>query len=73
MDELGKLIDYCRSLGATQNQAEIMARQLLKRAEQLGIARKLTREEAMDYLLRIVAQGRTGEVPKEFQQPGKRP
>ena len=73
MDELSKLADYCRKLGAPPNQAEIMARQLLKRAGQLAIERKQSQEEAMGHLLRLVAQGRTGEVPKEFQPPENHP
>ncbi len=73
MDELSKLADCCRKLGAPANQAEIMARQLLKRAGQLAIERKQSRKEAMGYLLRLVTQGRTGEVPKEFQPPEKHP
>jgi hypothetical protein len=73
MDELSKLADYCRKLGAPANQAEIMARQLLKRAGQLAIERKQSREEAVGYLLRLVAQGCTGEVPKEFKPQENHP
>jgi hypothetical protein len=47
-----------------------MARQLIKRADQLVAERGQTREEAMAYLLRLVVQGRSGEVPPEFQAPG---
>lgn len=46
-----------------------MARQLLKRADQLVAERGQTREAAMAYLLRLVTQGRSGEVPPEFQSP----
>jgi hypothetical protein len=70
MDEVAQLTRLCRSLGATPEQADAMARQLLKRADQLMSARGLTREAAMDYLLRLVMQGRSGEVPPEFQRPG---
>ncbi len=73
MDELSKLADYCRKLGAPANQAEMMARQISKRAAQLAIERKLSREEAMTYLLQLVAQGRAGETPKEFKVPENRP
>jgi hypothetical protein len=69
MDELAQLTEYCRRLGAPPEQAVIMARQLLKRAGQLAQERKLTREEAMAYLLRLVAQGNTGQVPEEFKTP----
>lgn len=69
MDELAQLTRVCRNLGATGDQAEAMARQLIKRAEQLTVARGMTREAAMDYLLRLVLQGNSGEVPPEFQRP----
>jgi len=69
MDELAQLTEYCRKLGAPAGQAETMAGQILKRATQLALERKQSREEALAYLLRLVAQGRTGEVPKEFQPP----
>lgn len=69
MDEFAQLTKLCRNLGATPEQAGAMARQLIKRADQLAAARKQTREEAMAYLLRLVMQGRSGEVPPEFQAP----
>jgi hypothetical protein len=69
MDELSQLTQLCRNLGATPDQADAMARQLLKRADQLVADRGFTREAAMDYLLRLVMQGRNGEVPPEFQRP----
>jgi hypothetical protein len=73
MDELTQLAEYCRKLGAPPGQAEIMARQLLKRAGQLAIERQQSREEALGCLLRLVAQGHNGEVPKEFQPPENHP
>lgn len=69
MDELTQLTGLCRGLGATGEQAGAMARQLIKRADQLVIERGQTREEVMAYLLRLVVQGRSGEVPSEFQPP----
>jgi hypothetical protein len=73
MDELIQLTEYCRRLGAPPAQAEAMARQLLKRADQLTAERGQTREDAMAYLLRLVAQGRLGQVPAEVQAPGDPP
>jgi hypothetical protein len=67
MDELAQLTELCARLGAGPTQAGAMARQLIKRADQLAAERGQTREEAMAYLLRLVAQGRSGEVPPEFQ------
>lgn len=69
MDELAQFTQLCRNLGADTAQADAMARQLIKRADQLVADRKQTREQAMAYLLRLVVQGRSGEVPPEFQPP----
>lgn len=69
MNELAQLTKLCSGLGATPAQAEAMARQLIKRADQLVAERGQTREEVMAYLLRLVVQGRSGEVPREFQPP----
>lgn len=66
MEELKMLTEYCRKLGAPPQQAEAMAQQLLKRADQLAIERRQSREEAMAYLLRLTAQGSAGQVPPEF-------
>lgn len=71
MNELAQLTKLCRGLGATPEQADVMARQLIKRADQLVAERGQNREKAMAYLLRLVVQGRQGEVPKEFQPPDK--
>lgn len=69
MSELSRLTELCRSWGAATPQAEAMARQLMKRADQLAAERGQTREAAMAYLLRLAVQGRNGEVPPEFQPP----
>ncbi len=72
MDEVTKLTEYCRKLGASPQQAGAMARQLLKRADQLAAERNQTREECMAYLLRLVAQGSAGQVPPEFNPGGEK-
>lgn len=69
MNELERLTEFCRRLGASPQQAEAMARQLGKRAGQLAIQRGQTREEAMAYLLQLVVQGRSGEAPEELRPP----
>ena len=66
MDDVPQLTKFCLSLGATPDQAETMARQLLKRTDQLVTERGQSRAEAMAYLLRLVVQGRSGETPPEF-------
>jgi hypothetical protein len=66
MDELTKLTELCSRLGApTPEQARVMAAQLMKRADQLSAERKISREEAMRYLLNVVVHGRAGEVPPQ--------
>lgn len=69
MSELERLTEFCQRLGATPAQAQTMAAQLLKRAEQLASARHTTREAALARLLELVAQGRAGLVPAEFSPP----
>lgn len=72
MDELTQLTRLCERLGAaTPAQAETMARQLMKRADQLAAERDLTREAALQHLLEIVVQGRQGNVPPGFQPPAQ--
>jgi hypothetical protein len=46
-----------------------MARQLIKRADQIAAERSISREEAMNQLLQILVQGRQGKVPEEFKPP----
>jgi len=70
MDELAQLTRLCRSLGApTDAQAETMARQLQKRADQLAAERGLTRVAAMEHLLNVLIHGRRGETPPGFTPP----
>lgn len=70
MDELAKLTALCRNLGAaTEAQAETMARQLQKRADQLAAERSITRVAAMEHLLNLVVHGRRGETPPGFAPP----
>ena len=66
MDELQKLTALCLRLGASTNaQAATLARQLMKRADQLSAERGITREAAMQRLLSVMVHGRAGEVPPE--------
>jgi hypothetical protein len=69
MTELEELTLLCERLGAPAAQAATMAAQLLKRAEQLAVERKISREEALRSLLEVVVKGRAGEVPARFAPP----
>ena len=71
MDESAQVTQLCLRLGAPPEQARVMAEQILKRVDQLAAERGFSRMDAMDYLLRLVTQGRTGEPPREF--PGAPP
>ena len=68
MSDFLQIQELCRRLGAPPEQAETMARQLMKRAEQLAAERKITPEKAMEHLLRVLVLGRQGEVPPEMQK-----
>jgi hypothetical protein len=67
MNEREQLIALCMKMGAERAQAEIMAAQLAKRADQLVAARGITRVEAMAHLLQLVVKGRSGEAPPGFE------
>ena len=68
MSDLNQLQEICRRLGASSAQAETMARQLLKRAEQLAVERKISPAQAMEHLLSVMVHGRKGEVPPGFEK-----
>jgi hypothetical protein len=67
MNEQEQLVALCMKMGAHRSQAEIMASQLAKRADQLAAARGLTRVAAMAHLLQLLVKGRSGEVPPGFE------
>lgn len=73
MNDQDQLEQLCIRLGATPDQAKVMAAQLLKRAEQLARERGTTREGELRRLLELVTKGRNGEVPKDFTPPPPRP
>lgn len=63
MTELEQVTQLCERLGAAPAQAQTMAAQLLKRADQLAVERGITREAALKGLLDVVVKGRAGEPP----------
>lgn len=62
-DSLTKL---CMKLGADETQARTMARQLLKRSEQIAEERGIKRVEAMEHLLTLLISGSQGINPSDF-------
>ncbi len=65
MTEHEQLVRLCEKMGASRDQAETMARQLSKRADQLVETRELSRVDAMTHLLKVLIKGRRGEGPDE--------
>ena len=66
MSELEQMTELCVRLGANRPQAETMAAQLLKRADQLANDRGIDRVAALKYLVDLVMKGRSGEVSGQF-------
>ncbi|MGE9296836.1 MAG: hypothetical protein ACQKBV_11155 [Puniceicoccales bacterium] len=56
----------CQRLGSPEAQARTMARQLLKRSEQIAQERGIKRVEAMEHLLSLLIRGSQGETPPDF-------
>lgn len=72
MPESEQIAALCAQLGAAPEQAATMARQLLKRADQLSRERGITRETALAQLLQILVEGHQGNVPPGFSPPGSK-
>lgn len=70
MNEIDQLSALCLRLGATPEQAPVMATQLLKRADQLASERGIGRTEALAQLIEIVVKGRAGETPANIPRTG---
>ena len=62
--DLAQVTALFEQLGAQTEQALVLAKQLLKRAEQLSIERKISLVESTDSLLRQVIRARQGLPPE---------
>ena len=62
--DLAQVTALFEQLGAQTEQASILAKQLLKLAEQLSIERKISLVESTDSLLRQVIRARQGLPPE---------
>lgn len=60
--EIESLAKVFMNMGSSEKQGAVMARQLLKRAEQLAETRGKGRVEALQYLMQLVVSGRSGEA-----------
>lgn len=67
MDEVERVSALFRGLGAEKKQAERMALQLLKRAEQLAEEKKTTKLLELQRLLEISISGSQGSLRPEDQ------
>jgi hypothetical protein len=69
VSELEQVTALCARLGAAPTQAAIMAKQLLKRADQIAVERGIARTAALAQLLEVVVRGRNGESPPQPSAP----
>ena len=64
--ELELIVRLFEGMGANKSQAEVMARQLLKRAGQISAERNVSKVAAVDLLLRQISEARAGRSPESF-------
>ncbi len=69
--ELSQISELFGRLGASKVQSQVMAKQLVKRADQWVEERGISRVEAMRQLLELVVSGRKGEPPAGFEGVSK--
>lgn len=61
-ENFSALVNLCCRMGAGEDQAKVMARQLIKRSEQIAQERGVNRVEAMRELIELLIKGRNGTV-----------
>jgi hypothetical protein len=59
-NEVAEIASIFVNLGAPEKQAEVMASQLMKRAEQIALERNISKVEATESLLKQVLEARQG-------------
>ena len=60
-EEIERLAQVFVNLGTQSEQGVVMAKQMLKRADQLSEERSIPRTEALDHLMKVLIAGRKGE------------
>lgn len=70
MDEAKQLALALEGMGAEPQQADVMAKQLLKRAEQIAERDGVSKVEALAKLLALVKSGREGESYDQTDESG---
>lgn len=61
MNEFDQVTSLLVRFGAEEGQAQVMAKQLLKRAEQISEEKGVSKVEALAGLLELVKAGRSGD------------
>lgn len=69
--ELVQIKTLLSRLGASDVASDVMARQLVKRADQWVEERGINRVEAMRQLLELVVTGQSGGLPAGFEGPSE--
>ena len=59
-NDVAEIASIFVNLGAPEKQAEVMASQLIKRAEQIALEREISKVEATESLLKQVLEARQG-------------
>ena len=66
VNEQEQLAKVFEGLGAESKQALIMARQLLRRADQLAVEKNISRVESLKRLMRLCLEGFHGKIDPDF-------
>ena len=66
MNEQEQLSKVFEGLGAESKQALIMARQLLRRADQIAAKQNISRVESLKRLMRLCLEGFHGKIDPDF-------
>ena len=72
MNEVQKLSKVFENLGAQSTQALTMARQVLRRADQLAEEKNISRIDSLERLMRLCVRGFQGEISPDFTPTRKK-
>ena len=65
--EIEQLVELFLGMGADDKQSQTMAAQLSKRVTQLTTERSMSREDAMEHLLKITLDGWQCKMPEGYE------
>lgn len=72
MNEVQKLSKVFENLGAQSTQALTMARQVMRRADQLAEEKNISRIDSLERLMRLCVRGFQGEISPDFTPTPKK-